>query len=479
MEASGANETTNMQNYSTDVDMEDVGDIELDINDPEVWRQMQEEEREWKEAEELERQRALQHPFERLNDPRPAPMSQLTDTVPRKVHIMGLNTLSTQDVQAFIAERGCTRDFLRVEWINDSSANLEFVTDEAAKMALNAFTGLNVEDWEEKKVPKTGLSTKELSYRPDVELRVRLAGIYDAKQKGARKHSEWYQKNGRRDSRSDDRGRFKKPRDLDAPRKSRHGEGEFDVSLYGEDTSGSSREPSRHRDAGSRDRRHNSFPGTRDIELFGDASSRKKVQFSREDNRGRLRNRSASPNPEGDGRMGFEADEEASRRKIRRRTPTPPSYRKDARTTRGKELFPVKLVTFTTDRELFGKKSPSAPRSKELFPNRTPNSNHRRSDAVDASEDVPELFQKAPVKARSLADRITRGPPSLEDRITKPRDLASRITNNGKSDQKGQAEGFTIRGAAQETRELFEDRELFDTKNKGRGGPRRGAEDFF
>ncbi|KAF2490933.1 hypothetical protein BU16DRAFT_530521 [Lophium mytilinum] len=475
------NEPTNMQKYLTDVDMEDVGDIDLDLDDDELWEKVREQTREDNAAEELKRQQSLLHPFERLNDP-PAPRTQLTDTVPRRVHIMGLNTLSTRDVEAFVAEHGCNQTFLKIDWINDSSANLEFVTDEAAKQALNAFTGLIVEDWEEKGVPKSGLKTKELSYRPDVELRVRLATIYDAKQKGARERSQYYRNNNRRDSRSRDRGRFRKPRDLDAPRKGRHGDGEFDVNLYGDDTSGSSRDASRQRDATSRmrsmsgDRGHTAYPRARDTELFGDGSSRKKVQFSREDDRGRLRDRSASPDPEGDGRMGFEADEEASRRKIRRRTPTPPSYRKDARSTRGNELFPVKAVNASTDRELFEKKTPTAPRSKELFPNRTPNSNHRRSDAVDASEDVPELFGKAPAKSRSLADRITRGPPSLEDRITKPRDLASRITNNA---QEGQAEGFTIRGAAQETRELFGGKELFDTKNKGRGGPRRGAEDFF
>jgi hypothetical protein len=43
-----------------------------------------------------------------------------------------------------------------------------------------------------------------------------------------------------------------------------------------------------------------------------------------------------------------------------------------------------------------------------------------------------------------------------------------------------QASGFSIRGAADnDGTELFKDRELFGQKIKGRGGPRRKAEDLF
>lgn len=345
---------------------------------------------------------------------------------------------------------------------------------------------------------------------------MRLAKGTDVKERNAREASRFYllhpehdpaerRQNGReRGGRRIDRGEYRRPRFDDRENRRRQDGDTFDVSMYDDDAGNGSR----RRDDGSRMRngsqhiRRNSY-SSRDMDTSGDDSGRKRVHFGprRTDDYGRLRDRSASPGHDGDGRMGFEEDENSVRRRIRQRSQTPPSYRREQR-NQAKELLTRKsaasavLSSSSASNELFPNRSSPTRRTKEVFPHKTPTSNHRRSDAIDASA-VEEGG-----KSRSLADRIT--PRSLADRIT-PRDLASRITprnladrithqdesygrlNNDSQDSesiniRGSAEqtaGFSIRGAAtNDGTELFPDRQLFSTKIKGRGGPRRRAEDL-
>jgi hypothetical protein len=117
----------------------------------------------------------------------------------------------------------------------------------------------------------------------------------------------------------------------------------------------------------------------------------------------------------------------------------------------------------------------------DLFPNKRGSfSNHRRSDAVDASarNDKAEFFSSTPSpRERGLAERITGRPNSASGT---PDDIHIRGAANA---------GILIRGAATgqaNVKELFPlkagsnvGKELFGEKIKGRGGPRQKAEDMF
>jgi hypothetical protein len=257
---------------------------------------------------------------------------------------------------------------------------------------------------------------------------------------------------------------------------------------------------------------------------FGSGRRSDRDLFDRRDS-GRLRDRSASPNrsADGDGRYGFGSDPdvvETHRRRIRQRSLTPPR-----RGNAGKELFATKAAPLApaANIELFPSKTSSSSgalsnhtpsNSKELFPNKTARSNHRRSGAIDAS---PERFTtnghnerprglaeriNGPLADRitrptstsggSLADRITRDPPSLADRIT--RDEGINIRGNSGMSIRGASNGdsFSIKGASggSGVKELFPvktgvaggvnaGKELFGEKLKGRGLPRRTAASFY
>jgi hypothetical protein len=444
-----------------------------------------------------------------------------SDLVLEKVNIQGLDNLTTNDVKTFIAENDTTDNFVRLEWINDTSANIVFQSAQSALQALNTFTNSGITEWSITTIPSSGVRTKPLSAHPDADLRVRLATVRDVKVKGSHERSRFYLLNpqydpverarieGSRGGRGDrrngrgDRGEFtRRPFDDRELRRRQDGD-TFDANMYDDDAGLGSRNGSRRRDDGDRKRngsrnmRRESWSSSRDMDTSGDDSGRKRVHFGprRTDNFGRLRGRSASPGPDGDGRMGFEEGDDSVRRRIRQRSQTPPSYRREARNkNQSKELFSVEPPASAL--------RSSSSNGNELFANRSSPSrktaNHRRNDAVDASaveNPVPEIFVKKP---RSLSERIT--PRSLSDRITLPPggDLASRITSKEESygRLKGdnsapseginirgtavQASGFSIRGAADnDGTELFKDRELFGQKIKGRGGPRRKAEDLF
>ena len=150
----------------------------------------------------------------------------------------------------------------------------------------------------------------------------------------------------------------------------------------------------------------------------------------------------------------------------------------------------------TSGKELFPNKSSPAKRTKELFPHKTPTSNHRRTDAFDAADETAGLF--ATGIAVPFADRISKKSLSYgrlnnwpdtagtDDQVMEP----DEITVRG-SAQAEQVPGFSIRGAAHiaestSVKELFPlkaganfGKELFAEKIKGRGGPRRKAEDMF
>ncbi|KAJ9656950.1 hypothetical protein H2201_008353 [Coniosporium apollinis] len=456
---------------------------------------------------------------------------------PEKVHIRGVDNLTTADIKFFASELYPSDLFVRVEWIDDTSANIVYQTAEAATAALAAFSDF-YQVVDPALVPLSELrKAKKLATHPDADLQVRQAFSTDVKKKGAREASRFYlmnpdkdpsERRKRFDSRrgrggrraSDENGDYRRRRFDDREhRRRRDGEQEvaFDVSMYDDDAGAAPTRPAAHsrRESYSGYSSSGEGPGRRraggrgrdDGDLFANRVAKKP-----DETYGRLRDRSASPAGEGDGRLGFENDETTARRRLRRRSSTPPpAYRKRDPNPHpsgnvGKELFPAKepIVILSSPpansaKELFPRKSSPAKRSRELFPHKTAVSNHRRTDALDAGESADIVANGSQErKSRDLFDRINSGGSSfgrLHDRPTIPTAGADEtegfsIRGSGTSQE---VPGFSIRGAASTpdptappVKELFPLRtggnagkELFAEKIKGRGGPRRKAEDMY
>ena len=332
---------------------------------------------------------------------------------------------------------------------------------------------------------------------------MRQATTADIKKKGARHESrfyllnpEWDPEERKRNQRGGpDKGNYRKRRFDDRElKRRRNAAGGFDVDMY-DDNAGdtTSENRSRRRDSYSsyssdnnrRKRRQVNFRGRNGGDLFEDKMMRR--------SEGRIRDRSASPLGDGDGRFGFA--EKTVARASRLRSFSPPSQR-GRQGNAGIELFPAAT---TPVKELFPNKA-SPPRSaKELFPHKTDRSNHRRTDAFDAadntsdiispgshrkstSRDFPDHGSHRSSTSRDLADRITSGPFARRDEDESPG-----FTVRGSA--RANAGDFSIRGAALENggavKELFPlkngnaGKELFAEKIRGRGGPRRKADSFF
>ncbi|KAF2759464.1 hypothetical protein EJ05DRAFT_536772 [Pseudovirgaria hyperparasitica] len=426
------------------------------------------------------------------------------ELVPEKVHIRGLDNLSTADIRRFSDEHFPTEYFVKVEWIDDTSANIIYAEPEVARDALVAFTSSG----SAASLPSVQLRpAKLLSSHPDTKLHVRQAISTDIKARGARDASRYYLMNPDQDPRERKRqerenGDYKRNRfdDREHRRRQRGTRIDTDASMYDDDT-GTTSVPDRRRRSRTR-----SFDSS-------DDRQRKRVRFDRGRGAGdlfasriagrgdgRLRNRSASPSRDGDGRLGF-VEETLIRSRIRRRSLTPPA----ASRRHGQDtdlLAPLHgrptVLTGTPQRadanggiELFPERAvSSSKKAKELFPGKLVHGNHRRSDAFDANDETSENGEKV----RDLFDRInspasgrlkgSNAPVRAPDFSNGPSDQGLSIKG---ASQKDSVHGFYIKGAAGNSggavRELFPmksgSQDLFAEKLKGRGGPRKRAEDMF
>ncbi|QDS76603.1 hypothetical protein FKW77_007600 [Venturia effusa] len=455
--------------------------------------------------------------------------SSTAEAVPEKVHLRGLDTLDTGNIKTFAELYFPSEHFIRVEWVDDTGANLIYDTVDAALDALVAFTSENVDPSSlhpSQLRPAKPLTLEKNGQTQTYELSIRSATTADVKAKNAREASRFYlmnpdkdplerrHKQGRRRPRGDrdtsENGEYRKMRYDDKEHKRRRQDDGFDASMYDDDAGNGS--------ADEHDRRKRvRFGRRKDEDLFSGSN-------------GRLRNRSASPPRDGDGRYGFgsDPDESSIRRKIRQRSLTPPRLRNppiSAHTVMnsGKELFPLtkgrSLGPTPVAEELFPEKVGSP---KELFPNKKIN-HHRRSNAIDASperytghERSPSLKERISGTPGSLADRITGGPGSSKlSGCTSSSNSESEFNIRGSApinvrgspiNIRGAAPisikgsgGMSVKGAAREDdrmehdssapKELFphlqrakggnQGKELFAEKLKGRGGPRRAAASFF
>ena len=461
---------------------------------------------------------------------------------PNKVHIRGLDRLNTHDIRQYAAEHYSMDLFSKVEWIDDSSANLIYDTPAAAAEALVA---LSAEEASELLQIRTA---KPFSTYPDVELQVRQAIIADVKVQGAKDRSRFYLMNPRWDPDNPDNERpgFKRRRvdpgyghnkyrrrdhepDRRRLRGPREQQSDFHEDMYGEDpqaTSDSSRRNSISSDGEyvklRRNRQTNGDHG-RERDRGGDL-------FASRQN-GRLRNRSASPSRDEDGRYGF-ADDQPYRQTARARSRTPPNVRnggdnRRARNDLSKELFPERQSSAALtngnghSNSMDDLRPSSSASNRELFPNRLPSPTHRRQAAkhIDADE-VAKAIGRCSMDEQIGGDAFTYTSsgrrPDTRDQSENGvgRDLFARIeggpessfgrlngTGSGSGGGGGSGGGFSFKGAGNAgfsilgasnqraqsplVKELFPlkaggtngRRELFDGRVKGRAGRAR-AEDY-
>lgn len=392
-----------------------------------------------------------------------------------KVHVRGVDEMTTDDIKQFASTHYANEVPSRVEWIDDTSANIVYSSAEVGLQALAALTQVGEDEGDgASTLPPLRLrSAKLLSTHPDSVLQVRSAVKTDKKQPRAHEKSRFYLmhpehdprerlrqeiSDRRRDSDSSD-GDYRRRRFDDRElrrRRDRDHDDRFDVNMYDDQPQAQADDHS-NSERGGRGRGARGRRGGKELFPEDERSS------------GRLRNRSASP-----GRDTLDdADHVDTRRKFRERSP------QGRGRNQGKELF---SSDDSGARELFPNKPSSSYLKKELFPSKP--SNHRRSDAFDAADETPDLLGRrisVPVVDGSSDQRkrnVELFPTSTSREISRTEDQGFAMRNSGP--------GLSIKGRGSSVRELFPTKygdnagkELFNEKLEGRGGRRRRAEDLF
>ncbi|KAF7588019.1 hypothetical protein BBP40_006425 [Aspergillus hancockii] len=402
-----------------------------------------------------------------------------------KVHVRGVDELTTDNIKQFAVEHFPTEAPSRVEWIDDTSANLIYSSPEVGLQALSALTQVSEEE-DVSTFPALRLrSAKLLPTHPDSVLQVRSAVKTDRKKPRAHEASRFYLMHPEHDPRErlrrefDDRRRGSGGESSDGDyrrrrfdgrelrrRRDRDGDEIISANMY-DDTGAAST------DYSDAERRRDGRGRGRQRELFPTDEGRPS---------GRLQNRSASPGRDTLEEDGYsDRDRLDSRRRFRERSP------QASRQNKGKELFPSSkssdaINSDSNSRELFPNKPTTSYLKKELFPSK--HSNHRRSDAIDAADETGDLF------SRRISVPLVDG--TQDQRRNKNIDRSGvNIRGAAGQDQgisiRGAANGLSIKGRGASVRELFPSKfssnnagkELFSDKIEGRGGPRRRAEDMF
>ncbi|KAK1770487.1 hypothetical protein QBC33DRAFT_555965 [Phialemonium atrogriseum] len=435
--------------------------------------------------------------------------------VPYKIHVRGLDTFNPEEVKGYVAEHFSSGLFDRVEWIDDSSANLVFKSESTAQEALIALSSVEIADATQLP-PLEALPAKPYSGKPDSTLLVRLAVTGDRKEVGAAARSRFYllhpeydpeerrrrggsnrgnyrdrEGYGRdRDRRGARRGDRRDDRRDDRRRDNRYGDEEsepFDVSLYDDDEASLAKRanlkprlPRASVSSGDEDRytRRN-----RDKELLPNRRPRERDGISGRD-------RSASPIRD-DLRMEVDdlaRDQEAATQNRDKARTIKDRLSKD---NRAKELFPTKL-------------SSSAPGSKaqmdQVDEGTILSSGMSRMSlyinhhwGLDGCSDAPQRSFGVYTRllysySHQLGSIIDSFKAKLADRIT-PRtttEVSSGFNIRGLANKRGADQGFAIKGTGPSAKELFPEKfgnnatkELFADKLENRGRRRQKAEDSF
>ncbi|KAJ3499156.1 hypothetical protein NLG97_g564 [Lecanicillium saksenae] len=359
-----------------------------------------------------------------IADDEPKPDEDENTLVPNKINIRGVDSLHTDDIKAYVKTHFAPVD--RVEWVDDTSANLVFGSDSTARDAIVALSSIEIADATALPIGET-LPAKSVEGKPEVTLHIRFALVSDRKQAGAALRSRYYllhpehDPEERRRRNQDSRSRYRE-RDggyrRGGGRRRHDSDGEvetFEASMYDDAPRQSTRRRSR-----SGDRRDSYSRENRGKELFADRASR--------------RDRSASPIRDSDGDAAMDSVRSSSRNRDSART-----VKQRLRTENSsKELFPSK----------FGSGSGQLDRLEDAI-----------GSAQLREEDIPKIVS-VPAGSRGGSFSI-----------------------KGVANQSGEGGGFHIKGSAN-ARELFPGKlgndnagkELFDgSRNK----QRQKAQDLF
>lgn len=368
--------------------------------------------------------------------------------------------MTTDNIKQFANEHFSLEPPERIEWIDDTSANIVYRDADTARQALTSLSAYT----EEEAASSSELhlrSAKSLSTHPESILQVRIATHSDKKKPRAHEASRFYllhpeydprermqddSRGGRRGSRrGDSDGEYQRRRYDDREhrrRRDRDEGGGFDVSMYDDAPAaaenGAGRGREQHRDRN--DRTKELFPEQRNR----DRSASPKAAMDREPTR-RFRERTQSPSLEASNVQ---------------------DTARNSRTSSGRELFPNKLAASKLKKELFNQDMTI--------------SNHRRTDAWDAANDTADRF------AKSLATPFVDGASDSKKALELfPEKKFANIRGAADQGNAIRGAGISIKGAAS-VRELFPNKysenagkELFSEKLEGRGGRRRKAEDMF
>lgn len=263
-----------------------------------------------------------------IADDEPKPHEDATTIVPTKINIRGVDSLHTDDIKAYAKSHFAPVD--RVEWVDDTSANLVFGSDSTARDAIIALSSIAIADATALPAGET-LPAKGVEGKPEITLHIRFAVASDKKEMGAALRSRYYllhpehDPEERRRRQQDSRSRY---RDRDngyrrgSGRRRRDSDEEvetFEASMYDDAPRQSAKRRSQ-----SGDRRDSYSRENRGKELFADRASR--------------RDRSASPVRDSDGDAAMDSMHGSSRNRDSART-----VKQRLRTENGsKELFPSK-----------------------------------------------------------------------------------------------------------------------------------------
>lgn len=418
------------------------------------------------------------------------------DAIIHKVHIRGVDDLTTGDLKAFAAEHHPADLPTRVEWIDDTSANIVYSTPAAAMEALKSFSLTSFEH-DATLLPLLPLRpAKAMSNHPESRLQVRTAISTDIKRPRAHEASRFYMLHPEHD-----------PREKARRQKGNDGRRDYRRQSYGDDEHRRRRPGDKGRilnlttygdDPGSTAEGGSAVSRRSSMSMRSDGSDRRPL--SRSSRRGdfyrpgsrsdsdTLRDRSASP--------GKSSGSRRTRNGPRVRQRTPPR-------NRDKELFPIRSSVVEEpqpSKELFPNKKMAASLKTELFPAKTSSVYHRRSDAFDAADETADLFatgmafSERKVARPSMATVLEPAFGRLRSSDPEPQyDPHSTPADTGMSIRGAsthQDTGVSIRGAAKRShvgtiRELFPDKagnsgkELFAEQLHHRNSTMNKAEDLF
>ncbi|CAH0018281.1 unnamed protein product, partial [Clonostachys rhizophaga] len=273
-----------------------------------------------------------------IEDETTAADNESQTVVPNKVNVRGVDTLHTDDIKTYVRSHFGSVD--RVEWIDDTSANLVFSSESVARDALVALSNVEIADATALGVGES-LPGKAVDGKPDISLQIRFAVESDRKEAGAAQRSRYYllhpehdpEERRRRNQENRSRYRERERDSRGSGRYRRRGSDDdeietYEASMY-DDAPRASRRRSESRER-SRERRPSYSQQNKGKELFSSGRP------------SRGRGRSASPSRDRDGDMSMDESASSAGNRIKARS------LKDRITSdrgnRSKELFPTKAT---------------------------------------------------------------------------------------------------------------------------------------